>query len=234
MKTLLAVSLLSAFTAACGGNTIDDPTTAETESTGGEQAVADPAEAGNETPADPAVDPAAASLDAPPPETPTAPSTLVALEGLPPEGALREEPRPEGGVRLVLVVPASADGNAVFEIQTTPGRSGDLASFAVRARHAAPQWAACTSLALEVGGRATTLPDARVIAGPASESGALETATATAELREARRLLDATSWRITACGESFTAPPATRPTLQRFLARIDELARPASPPNRRR
>lgn len=235
MRILPPFSVLLGL-AACGGTTIDDNPTAETATTGGEQAGTDADGGGSIAPPDPATDPASASLDEPPPRAPTAPATLVAQENLPAEGTIREEPRPEGGVRLVLVLPAAADGNAILEIQTTPGRSGDLASFAVRARHAAPQWTNCTSLGLVIDGRATVLPDARVIAGPTSESGALETATATAELREARRLVGAATVRIVACDEPFTLAPATRPTLERFLARVDELARAAAPApvNRRR
>lgn len=229
----LGLSLLTILAlGACGGGAPNDPTTDDTGTAGGEQGAAPDggvSAPGPEGPAGP--DPASASLDEPPPGDPTAPSSLAAIEGLPPEGAVREEARPEGGVRLVAVLPAAPDGNTLLELQTTPGRSGDLASFAVRAVHAAARWADCTTLSLEADGRATALPETRVLTGPAAE-GVLETARATGEIREARRLLTATTWRVLACNESFAPGPATRPTLERFFARIDELARtsPATPP----
>lgn len=219
----------------CGGATIDDPTTAETATAGGEHVAGAPDGGTGAEAVDPATDPTAASLDEPPPASPTTLATLVAEEALPPEGTVREEPRPDGGVRLVLVLPAAADGNAVLEMQTTPGRSGDLAALSVRARHPAARWTACTSLALEIDGRAAPLPEARVLAGPANEAGALETALATVELREARKVLRATAWRIVACDEPLVPAPATRPTLERFFARVDELSRGApAPVNQRR
>jgi hypothetical protein len=232
VRTLVLLGWCITFGACGGGESFDQPAPEENGTTGGEQGTAATPGGGQaDAPVDPQVDPAAASLDAPPPAAPTGPANLVAAEGIPAEGLVREEPRREGGVRLVMVLPAAADGETVLEVQTTPGRSGDIASVAVRARHPQPRWTACSTLVLELDGRSTPLTEPRVIAGPASEQGALETALATVELRDARRLLRARAWRVVACDEGLTPAPATRPTLERFFARAEELARggPAAP-----
>ena len=218
------------------GSTAAQSTTATQSTTGGEQGAGASAapDGGAQAEGSALPDPSAASLDEPPPPAVVPPANLAGREGVPPEGILREEPRAEGGVRLVAALPVSPDGNAVFEIQTTPGRSGGLAVFTVRAVHEAALWASCSSLALDLGGRSNELDDVRVLAA-ASTDGVLETARALADFREARRLSRSRIWRVDACGESFEPAPAARPILSRLVARFDELSRaPAPAPAKRR
>lgn len=215
----------------CGGGGDTAEEQGAVPSSGGEQAAPpanapDGGAAADEQPAPP--DPGAASLDEPPPPAPQTPATLAAREGVPPEGIVREEPRPEGGIRLVAALPAAPDGNSVFEIQTTPARSGGLAVFALRTVHPAAQWASCEALSFEIDGRAVALQDVRVLAG-ASTGGVLEAARAPAEIRVARRLAAARVFHVVACGESFEPPAAARPVLARFVARFDELSRAPAP-----
>lgn len=201
------------------------------EQAGGEQAaLLDGAEDGGAAIEEPAVttDPGAAGLDEPPPPMQETPATLAGREGVPPEGIVREEPRTEGGVRLVVALPASADGNAVFEVQTTPARSGGFAVFAVRTVHPTAEWASCSTLSLDIDGRTVALQDVRVLAG-ASVGGVVEAARAPAEIRVARRLASARVFAVSACGDSFAPPAAARPVLARFVARLDELSRAPAP-----
>ena len=227
MKETLAVIVAIHWVMGCGGGGETATEQGASGTSGGEQTAPranapDGGAARAEEPPAP-TDPGAASLDEPPPPNPTTPTTLVGREGVPAEGIVREEPRPEGGVRLAVALPSAADGNAVFEIQTTPARSGGLAIFALRAVHPAATWASCSALSLSIDRRNVALPDVRVLA-ETSAAGVVETARATAEIRVARRLAAAHAFHVSACGESFEPPAAARPILARFVARYDELA----------